>query len=189
MTLSEQFATMISMAVMGLWIGGSLTTYHRFIHPDKRWRWIMIFTDIFFWIVQGLLAFLVLLYVNEGHIRFYMFIALLCGFAAYKALFEKIYQILLEKLINITVRTIDLIKKTVTVIIITPLIFLAKLLYQLVKMIGKVLLSILLFLLTILSFPLKWLYMLVFPKRFRQWLVTSFKRLGKVKDWFKGKKG
>lgn len=187
MNLSEQFLTMISMTAMGTWIGGSLTTYHRFVHPRKRWRWIMILTDVFFWFVQALLMFLVLLNVNDGQIRFYIFLALLCGFALYKSLLETLYAKILEKMIVFAINTSHFVKRTCQILLIKPVIFLLKLIYELVKMIGKILLTITIFLLTILSYPLKWIYILVFPRRFREWLIKSSHKVRSGYDWLKEK--
>lgn len=187
MSLSEQFITMIAMAAMGIWIGTSFTTYHRFVHPKKGWRWIMIFTDVLFWIVQALLVFLTLLYVNEGHIRFYIFLALLCGYACYKSLLENIYSKVLEIIIRIVEKTADIIKNTFLILIIKPSIYLLKLLSVSVTMIGKVILSIIIFLLTISAYPLKWIYRLILPNRARQWLFEKVKILIKTLKLIKRK--
>ena len=74
MTLSVQFYTIVSMILMGVWLGVAVDTYGRFMHPN-RWSILLFLSDILFWIVQSLLVFFVLLQVNEGEIRFYIFIA------------------------------------------------------------------------------------------------------------------
>lgn len=186
MTLSEQFATMIAMTAMGGWIGVALTTYQRFIHPRKKWQWFMILTDILFWTVQGLLVFLVLLHVNEGEIRFYIFLALALGFSCYKALIEKAYKKCLEVMIHAIRSTSLFIGRTFSLFFVQPTIVLLKLLYRLVKMIGRILLSILLFLLSAIILPLKWIFQLVIPKK---WIekVISVTKVSKafVTKWFK----
>ncbi|HEX6923159.1 MAG TPA: spore cortex biosynthesis protein YabQ, partial [Bacillales bacterium] len=75
MNLSVQFMTMAAMAVMGLWIGISVDTYGRFFYRGGRRRWnvMQITGDLVFWLVQGLLVFFVLLNVNEGDVRIYVF--------------------------------------------------------------------------------------------------------------------
>lgn len=47
--------------------------------------------------------FYILFVVNFGEIGVYIFVALLCGFAAYQALFKTLYTNLLEKLILFTI--------------------------------------------------------------------------------------
>ncbi|MGV3488452.1 MAG: spore cortex biosynthesis protein YabQ [Tuberibacillus sp.] len=186
MTLPEQFATMIAMTAIGVWIGAGLTTYHRFLHTRKKWQWLMILTDILFWMVQGLLVFLVLLHVNEGEIRFYIFLALALGFSAYKALFEAFYKKGLEAFILVIRTAFRIITRTFSLFLIQPTIVLLKVFYRLGKMISRILLTVLLFLFTAVIFPLKWLYKLVIPKRWRE---SAFAFWGKSKTfvgkWFK----
>lgn len=157
MTLSEQFATMIAMTAMGLWIGASLTTYHRLIRPKGKWHWMMIITDTFFWILQGLLIFYVLLDINQGQVRFYIFLALILGYASYKALFEKIYQKVLEATITIIISIATFIQKAIMILFIKPVFGLLMLVFLSCKILGRFLLSILLFFLTIIYLPFKWL--------------------------------
>jgi len=96
MSLSVQFYTMLAMIAMGSFFGGTLDTYNRFLQRRKRKRWVVFVHDVLFWLCQSLLLFYVLFLVNAGEVRFYIFIALLCGFAAYQALFKNGYLKLLE---------------------------------------------------------------------------------------------
>ncbi|TYR78302.1 spore cortex biosynthesis protein YabQ [Priestia megaterium] len=91
MSLNVQFYTMIAMVSMGSFIGASLDTYRYFINRSKVIRWFLFVNDLLFWIVQALLIFYVLFLVNEGELRFYAFLALLCGFAAYQSLLQSLY--------------------------------------------------------------------------------------------------
>lgn len=105
MSLTIQLYTMLSMIGMGAWIGASLDTYQRFLKRQERKRWLVFIHDILFWIVQALFVFYVLLLVNEAELRIYVFLALLCGFAAYQSLLKAIYMRLLNFLIYIFVQT------------------------------------------------------------------------------------
>ncbi len=90
MTLSTQFLTMLSMIGMGSLFGAMLDTYQRFLKRPKRKSLIVFINDLFFWIIQALLIFYTLFQVNNGELRFYIFLALLCGFAAYQSLFKRL---------------------------------------------------------------------------------------------------
>ncbi|MGD7050923.1 spore cortex biosynthesis protein YabQ [Rossellomorea marisflavi] len=103
MTLTTQFYTMLSMIGMGALFGASLDTYHRFLNRSQRKRWFVFINDVMFWVLQALAMFYILFVVNFGEIRVYIFVALLCGFAAYQALFKTLYTNLLEKLILFTI--------------------------------------------------------------------------------------
>lgn len=105
MSLSVQFYTMLAMIAMGSFFGGTLDTYNRFLQRRNRKRWVVFVHDVFFWLFQSLLLFYVLFLVNAGEVRFYIFIALLCGFAAYQALFKNGYLKLLEWCIQAACRT------------------------------------------------------------------------------------
>lgn len=94
---------MLTMVGMGSVFGATLDTYSRFLNRTKRKRWIVFINDILFWIVQGLAIFYILFLVNRGELRFYIFIALLCGFAAYQSLFKNIYLRLLEVIISVVI--------------------------------------------------------------------------------------
>lgn len=144
MTLMVQFYAIIAMIAMGIWLGIAVDTYSRFMHPN-RWTWLLFLCDIFFWIVQALLIFYILLQVNEGELRIYIFLALLCGFAAYRALIQAIYLHLLEKLIRIG-RTVSLfIKQFFHHVIFRPLRLLIRLLLSLFLLIWSSLLTMAVF--------------------------------------------
>jgi len=100
MSLTTQFYTMLAMIAMGSIFGASLDTYNRFLQRGKRKRWIVFINDVMFWLIQGLAVFYILFLVNYGEVRFYIFVALVCGFAAYQALMKNIYLKLLEILIS-----------------------------------------------------------------------------------------
>lgn len=187
MTLNEQFATMLAMVVAGLWIGLSFSTYHRFVHPRKKWRWIMLITDSVFWALQGLMIFYVLLSVNQGRIRFYIFLAIALGYAMYKALFEKLYLTVLEWLIAVVVQICLFIRKTVLILLIYPIIALLKAVFFLCKITVSFVLNILHFLLKVILGLLRWTARIVIPKawraRGRRWARTTLRPIAKVKSF------
>jgi spore cortex biosynthesis protein YabQ len=153
MTLSTQFSTMLSMIGMGMLFGVMFDTYQRFLNRPKRNQWIVFFNDLLFWIIQALLIFYILFLVNNGELRFYIFIALLCGFAAYQSLFKGIYLRLLEILISTVIAVYRFLKNTFLMLVYKPviglihlviliLLFLGRGLFTLVKFVFKVLLFI-----------------------------------------------
>ena len=75
MTLSTQFMTMLAMIGMGIFFGAGLDTYNRFLKRRKRKSWLVFINDVLFWILQGLFIFFILFRVNQGELRFYIFIA------------------------------------------------------------------------------------------------------------------
>lgn len=122
MSLATQFYTMLAMISMGSFFGATLDTYNRFLKRSVRKRWIVFIHDVMFWLLQGLLIFYILFLVNFGEIRFYIFVALVCGFAAYQALMKTTYLKLLETIINITIAIVSFLKDLFTTIIYLSLI-------------------------------------------------------------------
>ena len=155
MTLSTQFITMLSMIGMGAFFGAALDTYNRFLQRSRRKRWLVFINDVLFWLLQGLIIFYVLFLVNKGEIRFYIFIALVCGYAAYQGLFKQLYLRLLEIVISITVSTYIFFVKAARILIIRPLQLLFMLLVSIIVMIGKSLFFLTKFILRVLIFTAK----------------------------------
>lgn len=178
MTLTTQFITMLTMVGMGSVFGATLDTYSRFLNRTKRKRWIVFINDILFWIVQGLAIFYILFLVNRGELRFYIFIALLCGFAAYQSLFKNIYLRLLEVIISMVISIYRFLLKVLYYLIYKPvyslvfftislLLLVCKGLFSLFKTILKAVLLIT----RVIFAPVKWLlYQLwnILPKRIKK---------------------
>ncbi|KQL51644.1 MULTISPECIES: spore cortex biosynthesis protein YabQ [Bacillaceae] len=99
MTLTVQFLSMLSMAAMGVWLGAALDTYHRFIGKKHSFDIQTAVADFCFWTVQALLVFYILYQVNFGEVRIFVFIALMLGFAAYQAMFKRLYNKVLTGII------------------------------------------------------------------------------------------
>lgn len=112
MTLTTQFYTMLAMSGMGLWLGASLDTYRLFVIRAKTARWLLFIHDILFWIMQGLLFFYVLLHVNEGEFRIYIFLAVLLGVATYQSLCKRIYIKILKFVIYLVVSVYQFFKNS-----------------------------------------------------------------------------
>jgi spore cortex biosynthesis protein YabQ len=164
MSLSTQFYTMLAMIGMGSWVGAALDTYGRFLKRPTRAHWVVFINDILFWTLQALIIFYILLLINEGELRFYIFIALLCGFSAYQSLMKKYYVRLLEMVIKCMKATYRFVVKTIHFIVIRPIQLLLQLLLTIIagifaflKIVGKWLFKLIWALLKFLLMPLKWI--------------------------------
>lgn len=187
MTLSTQFLTMLAMIGMGSLFGASLDTHNRFLKRSKRKSWIVFINDILFWLLQGLSIFYILYSVNMGELRFYIFLALLCGFAAYQSLFKKIYLKVLERAISITISVYVFFVKAIRLLIIRPLQFLAATVLSLLILAGrglyallKWLLAVLLWVLKLLWKPIQLLFLLfwkLLPKKIKKSVEKLYNKL------------
>ena len=156
MTLTVQFYTMVAMVAMGVWLGIAMDTYSRFLHPDRSKSLWLYANDIVFWLLQGLIIFYVLYLVNEGELRFYVFLAILCGYAAYRSLFQPLYRRLLERIILITIAIIRFVKSLFIYIIYQPIRFILKVVFSLCMMIVSIMTTIFWFIFKLFWVPLKW---------------------------------
>lgn len=155
MSLTVQFYTMLAMVGMGSYFGAALDTYSRLFNRSKRNVIVRGINDILFWIVQALITFYILYLVNNGEIRFYIFLALLCGFAFYQSLLKNLYNRLLEWLIQLLVRIYRLGVKLFSNVIIKPVVMFFTFIFTIIVALGKFTLQMFLFLVKILGFFLK----------------------------------
>ncbi|HHW36397.1 MAG TPA: spore cortex biosynthesis protein YabQ [Bacillales bacterium] len=161
MSLTIQLNTMIAMVVIGAWLGVALDTYGRFLKRPKRAKWFLFMNDILFWMVQALLLFYVLLLVNEGQLRFYIILAILCGYAAYQSLFKNIYLRILEFLIKSSIWTYRFVYRLIIILIVRPIKWLIQLFIVLVLFLGNVLWKVFKLAFLILYTPIKWLFQIL----------------------------
>ena len=154
MSLTTQFYTMLAMAGMGGWIGVALDTYGRFLKRPIRARWVVFINDFMFWVVQGLILFYLLLLVNEGELRVYIFLAVLCGYATYQSLLKGLYLNILERLIQTSLSIYRFLLTVGRVMLVRPIV-------SLVQLLIVILLGTMNFLWTLLKMTFQFLYILV----------------------------
>jgi spore cortex biosynthesis protein YabQ len=188
MTLAVQFETMLAMVLMGVWIGMAVDTYGRFIHEKRKWHWLHFINDLLFWLVQALLVFYVLLHVNQAEIRFYIFIALLCGYAAYRALFEKMYKKLLEWLVSVVVSFIRFFLRAFRLLILMPIKWLFMLISSILLYTFMITRKTSFALLKIIFYPFKYVGHLVWRFIPKQTWYNLKKKYSKLAGFFKSMK-
>ncbi|WP_088067094.1 spore cortex biosynthesis protein YabQ [Gottfriedia luciferensis] len=187
MSLNVQFYSMIAMVGMGAYLGMALDTYHRFLNRGIRNRLIVFATDILFWIFQALLVFYVLYLVNEGALRFYLLLALLCGYAAYQSLIQSIYKKILEFVIQLIIRLYRIVVTLIVTFLVKPIkwiiqviivliLFIYGVLIRLIRLLYNVVLSILLFFGRVC-----WFFV---PKQVKNYLIQFKGVFGKFKNIF-----
>ena len=178
------------MIGMGSVFGAALDTYNRFLKRRNRKSWIVFINDILFWLVQGLAIFYILFIVNRGELRFYIFVALLCGFAAYQSLFKGLYLRLLEIVISLIVAIYRFLLKLLNYMIYRPirglilavislLLLIKKGLFALLKLIFR----IIIFICKVILLPFKWLLLLlwkVLPNNLKKSVEKIYNRMAGV---------
>ncbi|RYL89832.1 spore cortex biosynthesis protein YabQ [Sporolactobacillus sp. Y61] len=194
MTLEDQFQSLGLMVLMGIWIGASFSVYHFFIRPEgKQRRILLLIADPLFWIMQALLLFSLLLPVNDGQLRLYLFLGILLGYSVYKALLEGPFMHGFIRLVAQIVQLWQFTAKTVRLLLLRPLFFLLKVVCKLCKMTLNTILRILLLLLNVPLKIIRGLLYLILPDkwliRFRTEWVRFSRILMKGLAFLKGKVG
>lgn len=156
MSLTVQLQTMLVMVAMGGWLGIAIDTYSRLIRGRHWNKWITVINDSLFWILQGLFVFFVLLQINEGEMRFYILLALLCGYSCYRALLYTIYIKVLEAIIQGIIKTYKFIKSAIFILVINPTKEILKFVYKLCMMLLSFLITVIFFLLKVIYTPFLW---------------------------------
>jgi len=180
------------MIGMGALFGMMLDTYQRFLHRSRRKHWLVFVNDILFWVIQALLIFYILFLVNKGEVRFYIFIALLCGFAAYQSMLKMIYLRILELGISVFITVMRFLKRTFLLLVFKPVRGLAQLVTSLIILLGRGLFTLVKFILKILRLVMKLILNLLkrillilwklLPKRIKKTVETLYnKTAGKFK--------
>lgn len=182
---------MLAMVAMGGWLGIAIDTYSRLIRGRKWHKWITVINDSLFWVLQGLLVFYIMLQINEGEMRFYILLALLCGYSCYRALLGNVYQRILEITIRTIIKTLRFFKTAILVLIINPTKELLKLLYKVCMIIIRISKKVIFFLLMLFFTPFIWAGRAIW-RLFPNGKLSKFKnKLGfmkKIKNYIKRSK-
>src|SRR5699024_7249858 len=99
MTLDGQFMTIITMVLGGFYLGTAHDTFRR-LSIHWRQRTLLMYTlEISFWLIQTLVLFYLLFLVNNFALRFYLFLPVLLGYAAYQSMAATFFKRILEWMI------------------------------------------------------------------------------------------
>ncbi|MBN6187399.1 spore cortex biosynthesis protein YabQ [Aneurinibacillus sp. BA2021] len=192
MTLNGQAVTMLSMLLCGVAMGMLYDTYRTLERRCRLPIWLVWITDLFFWISCTFLVFGTLLRINEGVVRFYIFLGLGIGIILYFLLFQRLYLQILNKLIALTLWLYRVMLRIGRVLLIVPLLFLY-----------RSLIAILLFVVSVVLATGKWLArpFLFIGRKLWAWTWGKYiqkpverikrmvrKRWQALTGWIKGKK-
>ncbi|MCA1013021.1 spore cortex biosynthesis protein YabQ [Halobacillus halophilus] len=185
MTLTTQFVTILSMIAGGIFVGASLDTFERLFHKRNKKSWFEIIYQLTFWISQAALLFYLLYLANYGELRVYVFLAVLCGYAAYRAILQSGYMKMLEVWIRVVTSILRGIKKIFFHLIFIPLKSIFFLIITLLIGIFKILLKGIFLLFLVAFYPIKVIFRLIWrllPKNTRNYLRRLAGFLDKIKN-------
>lgn len=130
------------MMLSGIYLGITRETFHRF---ERLWSKNKVLTYIIeacYWLIQTVIIFIVLYYVNYGEVRLYIILSIVLGYSIYIVLFQATYKRILEMVIKCMRFVITLTVRIWTIFIVYPLTWAIKLLFFLVNIVFTVLLTL-----------------------------------------------
>ncbi len=184
MTLSTQFVTMISMVLSGVYVGAS---YHTFKRLERLWLYNIVWKyllELTFWLLQAVVLYVILFLINEGILRFYVFLAIMCGYPMYKSLFEKPFSRLLDTIFRILHQIYRFLYRTIEILLVKPVVFIATVLIISITKIFTLLFTILLAFIKVISWPIRALISVlvkVFPKNAQKYLHLFYRIYSKIR--------
>lgn len=126
------------MVISGIYLGIARATYERFSVKWAHHLILVYLLEILFWLLQTIIIFTVLYYVNYGEIRFYLFLAILLGYSIYMVCIHSWYKRLLEGCIKVLHFFLRFLKNFIWIVIIRPIQFIMSIVFT----IGSFILSI-----------------------------------------------
>ncbi|MBO8164884.1 MAG: spore cortex biosynthesis protein YabQ [Brevibacillus sp.] len=142
MSIAVQLQTIALMSACGALMGMGFDTYQLF---RRRWRipaWLIFVLDVSFWVTSVLLVFAVLQRVNDGVVRWPIFLGIIAGAWLYFVLGSKSYTQFLLSVIKFVKWLYLTIMKIIDILIVQPILFVYKLLSILFGFLFTVLLTL-----------------------------------------------
>lgn len=175
MTLTTQFLAMAVMIAGGIYLGAAMDTLKRFEKLYRK-RTLMNYTIVIsFWLLQAFILFFLLYQVNYGELRLYIFLSVLCGYAAYRALFQGIYVRILERMIQMTMAMVRFFLRCFEILILKPIIWLWNVASAIVLWVSSILLAGSILMLRMIWWPVRQVLRLLWkllPKNMKKYLHT-----------------
>ncbi|HHU20161.1 MAG TPA: spore cortex biosynthesis protein YabQ [Bacilli bacterium] len=181
MTIEIQFASFFSMIVTGFYLGCMFDTNERIARAIKGHLIFNFICQFVFWLIQSMLIFYGLVRVNGGQVRLYFLIAIIFGYWLYFFLFRKIYQLILEKIIQLIRALFLTFLKIINLFLIKPVKFVFQAFLTVVNLVIMVVMKLFSFLLLILSWFFRPIFLII-PKNMRKYLVSLPQLYSKIKD-------
>ncbi|WP_440897275.1 spore cortex biosynthesis protein YabQ [Amphibacillus sp. Q70] len=171
MTIEIQFASFFSMLLVGIYLGCMFDTNERIIQMFQTKILPRFLFQFLFWLAQSLLIFYSLVKINGGQVRLYFILAIIGGFWFYFFSLRRLYQAILEKVIELFIQIFKLIGRTIHLLLIKPIVFFGQILLSLLNMVILILTYIFSFFFKIIKWVLGPIFRLI-PENVKKYLVS-----------------
>ncbi|MGP4063143.1 spore cortex biosynthesis protein YabQ [Halobacillus sp. H74] len=188
MTLTTQFITILSMLGGGLFVGAALDTFERLFRKRNKRSWFEIVFQLGFWLFQAAFLFYLLYLANYGELRVYVFVAIACGFAAYRALFQNLYLRTLEVWVRLCMTILRFLRKMIYYLFFLPSKTIILLIISLLLGVYKILLKGIIILFLVIFYPIRVFFLVIWrflPKNMKIYLRHLAGFLDKIKNTMK----
>lgn len=131
MSIAVQFQTVLVMSACGALMGMGYDTYHVFTGRSRLPTWLLFVFDVLFWLGSMGLVFFILVKVNDGIVRFPIFIGMLFGAWVYFVIGSKKYIQFLRAVIKFCKWLYRTILRVIDLLVIRPILFVYRLVFML----------------------------------------------------------
>lgn len=152
MSISVQLQTILAMSACGALMGMGFDTYHVFKGKGRFPPWLVFLLDVLFWVGSMALVFFLLVRVNEGVVRFPIFLGMFFGAWGYFLIGSKKYIQFLMTVIKFCQWLYRTVVNLIDMLIVRPVLFLYRLVWMLLAFLFSVLMTILGFFWRIVKF-------------------------------------
>ncbi len=142
MSIGIQLQTVVSMALCGCVMGICFDTYQYFREKGRFPGWLTFILDLFFWLGSIGAVFYVLVEVNQGIVRFPIFLSILLGAWLYFVLGSKAYIQLLSAVIKFGKWLYRTVLSIIDALIVRPVLFVYRLILMILTFILSVIMAI-----------------------------------------------
>lgn len=143
MSVAVQLQTVAFMSLCGAIMGIGFDTYHVFKEKGRFPPWLVFLLDVIFWLLSIVVVFFVLIRVNDGIVRFPIFIGMLAGAWFYFLLGSKKYIQFLLTMIKFTQWLYKTILMLIDTFIVRPVLFIYKIIWMLLTFLFSIVMTIL----------------------------------------------
>lgn len=142
MSIHVQLQTVLAMSACGALMGMGFDTYHVLKGKSRFPPWLVFLLDVLFWIGSMALVFFILIRVNDGVVRFPIFLGMLLGAWGYFAIGSKKYIQFLLAVIKFCQWLYRTGLMLIDTLIVRPILFLYRLVWMLLTFLFSILITI-----------------------------------------------
>ncbi|AIG24500.1 spore cortex biosynthesis protein YabQ [Brevibacillus sp. 7WMA2] len=154
MSISIQFQTMAFMSLCGIFMGMGFDTYHVIKGKGRFPLWAVFILDLLFWLSSVGIVFYVLVWVNDGIVRFPIYLGIIIGAWLYFLIGSKVYIRFLLTVLEWSIWVFQISVKFIDFLLIKPIEIIFHFIWIILGFLFTVLAKIGLFIWRIISWPL-----------------------------------